>query len=406
MVALGFFCLGPVTAGGLQKVSHSWWSQNRAVKSNFWSHYRTFLPNVGLGLNPTTHSTQCDPAGWISVAIIQFNGYRLCCSTLTLPNTGIFMGWEQARTEFEINKQRTLLLIIVKKKRERVNIQTSTQPGILFMKSLYCQSEPSWEQSAGPVKVRRAAPSLQKQPGGGCKAHSGKSIWEYLSGFARRGSFKTKLVPPQAFTGPVSPVLHGCWEDMEFQGSAPLRRVSGEWNVTVPSIPAAGGVLGSRRCWERLGEAGRCWEKLGDAGRGWERLGDAAGHRCSHEPMPAQRLSRGCSGAGGTGGWHIWGDSNVSFLSRCYYHCQLNWYALSACCQACAGLAQCGLVLHSPWALLEPKCDACRCEQAWEKHRASLTLSKLRTALSVLSEIKTTWQQAFVAVSQRISAAS
>lgn len=63
MVVLGFFCLGPVTAGGLQKVSHSWWSQNRAVKSNFWSHYRTFLPNVGLGLNPTTHSTQCDPAG-------------------------------------------------------------------------------------------------------------------------------------------------------------------------------------------------------------------------------------------------------------------------------------------------------------------------------------------------------
>lgn len=143
MEGLGFFCLGPVTAGGLQKVSHSWWSQNRAVKSNFWSHYGTFLPNIGLGLNPTTHSTQRDPAGQISVAIIQFNSYGLHRSTVILPNTGIFMGWEKACTEFEINKQRRLLSISMKKKRERVNIQTSTQPGILFTKSSYCQSEPN-----------------------------------------------------------------------------------------------------------------------------------------------------------------------------------------------------------------------------------------------------------------------
>lgn len=45
-----------VTAGGLEKVSHSWWSQIRAVKSGSWSHYRAcFLPNIGFGLNPTTH---------------------------------------------------------------------------------------------------------------------------------------------------------------------------------------------------------------------------------------------------------------------------------------------------------------------------------------------------------------
>lgn len=169
MGALGFFCLGFVTAGGLQKVSHSWWSRNRAVKSNFWSHYRTFLPNVGLGLNPTTHSTQSDPAGRISVAIIQVNGYEMCCLTLILPNTGIFVGWEQACTEFEINKQRRLLLISIKNKRERVNIQTSVQPGILFMKSSYCQSEPNWEQIAGPVKVWRAAPFCRSNPGMGAK---------------------------------------------------------------------------------------------------------------------------------------------------------------------------------------------------------------------------------------------
>lgn len=32
-----------VTAGGLEKVSHSWWSQIRAVKSDSWSHYRAFF---------------------------------------------------------------------------------------------------------------------------------------------------------------------------------------------------------------------------------------------------------------------------------------------------------------------------------------------------------------------------
>lgn len=160
MEGLGFFCSGLITAGGLQEVSHSWWSQTRAITSNFRSHYRTSLPNEGLGWNPTTHSTQCDPAWPISVAIIQFNGYGLCCLTLILPNTGIFT---------EINKQRRLQLISVKKKRERVNIQTSTQPGILFMESLYCQSEPNWEQTTGPARERRAVPVHKISPGVGAK---------------------------------------------------------------------------------------------------------------------------------------------------------------------------------------------------------------------------------------------
>lgn len=97
--------------------------------------------------------------------------------------------------------------------------------------------------------------SLQKQPGSGCKAHPCKKIWGYLSGIAQRGRFKTMPVPPQAFAGPVSPMLQGWWEDTEFQRLAPLHGSSGEWSDTVPSIPAAGGGLGCWRCWERLGEA-------------------------------------------------------------------------------------------------------------------------------------------------------
>lgn len=69
-----------------------------------------------------------------------------------------------------------------------------------------------------------------------------------------------------------------------------------------------------------------------------------------------------------------------------------------------AGLAQRGLLLRSPWALLETKCAACSCGEEREWNRAPLTPSKLSVALPLLSEIKTTSKQSFVAVFQGISA--
>lgn len=100
------------------------------------------------------------------------------------------MGWEQACTEFEIKKQRRLLLISVKKRRERVNIQTSTQPGILFIKSSYCQSERNWEQIAGPVKVHRAAPVCKSNPGVGAKHILAKGFGGISLGLLGEGALK------------------------------------------------------------------------------------------------------------------------------------------------------------------------------------------------------------------------
>jgi len=96
------------------------------------------------------------------------------------------MGWEQACTEFEINKQRRLLLISIKKKRERVNIQTSKQPGILFMKSFCCQSEPNREQITGPVKARRAPPVCKSNLGVGEKHTLAKGFGDIGSGMLER----------------------------------------------------------------------------------------------------------------------------------------------------------------------------------------------------------------------------
>lgn len=61
-----------------------------------------------------------------------------------------------------------------------------------------------------------------------------------------------------------------------------------------------------------------------------------------------------------------------------------------------------GLLLCIPWTLLEPKRAACSCSR--RESRASLTPSKLSTALPLLPEIKTTYKQSFVAVVTEISA--
>lgn len=94
--------------------------------------------------------------------------------------------------------------------------------------------------------------SLQKQPGSGCKAHPCKKIWGYLSGIAQRGRFKTMPVPPQAFAGPVSPMLVG-GHGISALGTTP--RVFGrmEWHSALDS-----------RSWRWAG----LLALLGEAGRG------------------------------------------------------------------------------------------------------------------------------------------
>lgn len=74
----------------------------------------------------------------------------------------------------------------------------------------------------------------------------------------------------------------------------------------MPSIPAAGGVLGSWRCWERLGDAGRgwerlgdAWERLGDAGRGWEMLQDIAAAMSPRQPKGYHVVALGLVALGG-----------------------------------------------------------------------------------------------------------
>lgn len=212
------------------------------------------MPNVGLGLSPTAHSTQRDPAGRISVAIIQFNGYGLCCETLLLPNTGIFMGWEQTCTEFEINKQSRLLLISVKKKRGGVKIQTSTQSGILFIKSLYHQSEVDWEWITAPVNVHRAAPVCKSNADVGANHTLVKGFRDisvgWLWAILKQSQSHHQLLQDRC-----------CLRCMgagrrQSQRWVLLSRASGERNDTVPSTPADRGCLGSLAL---LGETGRGW---------------------------------------------------------------------------------------------------------------------------------------------------